>query len=776
MHMKRLKVFALFGVLGGFALTSCGQEQEDANAPAGGGGDKQIATKAPDAGGDPAPASGGLGEEAKVAGGDPAPAPGGLGEVAKVTGFAKYLPKSTHAYVGIFDGKGFVDEIRKSKLVKFTEEQAAGAGGFDLDEIEENPEVGMVLSLVSEEIFLSIGDDAPEQIANLSALNESTTRHWMKFLVKMADAQFTGKELDGPGGVGTPQMMMPLIGGLLADPGAGVAALEKTEVPPVTIGFKVSDEDMRAQLGEMAAQGLAGLLEQIGPDGEDFAEAVDVTRGETTFTGLKIVGKKVAALITGDVKENMAEIMDAATVENLIKVLETKNVVIAVGIHEDYLVGFAGSDLEDLQIAASPAESVLARPEMSFMKSYADKKLLGVMTVSKELQDGVAKHTTLLGSLVTGLKEGLSEVKGFGDTRDIEVLLGLIAEQEKALFGMYSYQPAGMVAFLEEGLKLESYGGANMADFDLETPRKYASAGMADDIFLFMNWVQNRKMAEKAMEYIDSIGETIYLGAKHVANMELPEGGDLDEFKEGFGMFDEQIRTHLLELWMALRGDLMGGLGDEGAVIVDLKGELPTVPGLPQLVADEGKAPRISLLAPAIDPTKLESSWKRINKSMQGILKVVSEMTGENIPMQKPMSSEKNDLKTWFFPFPFQTDDFVLSVSVDKKNFFASTSKAFVQDLSAKLEGAEVDPTQTGVYFKMDFTLLMAYLNEWLQLVEDNADEIFGEESPAAEGFKEQLPMGKQMLGALGELKGIQSHLRKEEGEIRFSVHFKTGG
>ena len=136
----------------------------------------------------------------------------------------------------------------------------------------------------------------------------------MKFLVKMGDAQLTGKELDGPGGVGIGALMMPLMGGLLADPGAGVAALEKAEVPPVTIGFKVSDEDMRAQLGEMAAQGLAGLLEQIGPDGEDFAEAVDVARGETTFTGLKIVGKKVAALITGDVKENMAEVMDAATV------------------------------------------------------------------------------------------------------------------------------------------------------------------------------------------------------------------------------------------------------------------------------------------------------------------------------------------------------------------------------------------------------------------------------------------------------------------------------
>ena len=75
----------------------------------------------------------------------------------------------------------------------------------------------------------------------------------------------------------------------------------------------------------------------------------------------------------------------------------------------------------------------------------------------------------------------------------------------------------------------------------------------------------------------------------------------------------------------------------------------------------------------------------------------------------------------------------------------------------------------------MDFTLLMAYLNEWLQLVEDNADEIFGEESPDAEGFKEQLPMGKQMLGALGELKGIQSHLRKEEGEIPLLGAFQDG-
>jgi hypothetical protein len=408
------------------------------------------------------------------------------------------------------------------------------------------------------------------------------------------------------------------------------------------------------------------------------------------------------------------------------------------------------------------------------MADYADKKLLMVASMSKDLQEGATKHATLLGSMATGIKNGLAESKSFGDTQDLETLLGLVAEQEKALFGMYSYTPAGVVAFREKGLKVEAYGGSNMADVDLDSPRKYASVGMADDIFLFANWVENPAYSEKALEYIESIGQTVYLGAKGVTKLEI-ESAEFGEFKEGFGMFDEKLRLHLLELWTALRGDLAAGLGAEGAIIVDLKGGLPTVPGLPQVVIDEGKAPRIGVLAPVEDKESLAASWKRIDKSANEILKVVSEMSGENIPMQRPMSSEKNALKTWFFAFPFQTDDFVLSVSVDEQNFFASTSKSFVQDLSAKLAAAEVDETQKGAYFSVNMTLLSKYLNDWLGLLERNANEIFGEASPASEDFREKLPMIKEVLGGVGELKGIKGHTRKADGTIRTSVHFETG-
>ncbi|MFP6881390.1 MAG: hypothetical protein VCA34_10595, partial [Roseibacillus sp.] len=292
MHKKRLTYIALMGVLGGLGLTACGEKKENATVPAGGGGDKKIAVKTPEGGDDPAPVS------------------GGLEEVAKATGFAKFLPKSTHAYIGVFDGKGFVDGLRKSKLVKLIEEQAADVGGIDLDELEENPDAQMGLSLLAEEIFLAVGKGAPEQVANLMSINESSSRNMMKFMVEMVEAQITGKEPDGPGGIGGPESL--ILGAFLGDPSAGLVTLEKIQIPPLTIGFKVSDEDIRGQLLEMASGGLMQLLDQIGPNGQDIAEAVNVTRGDSKFTGLKITGKKVAGLITDEVREGMAEVMDAA--------------------------------------------------------------------------------------------------------------------------------------------------------------------------------------------------------------------------------------------------------------------------------------------------------------------------------------------------------------------------------------------------------------------------------------------------------------------------------
>ena len=761
MKTNRLHLFGLLGVLGGFGLSACGDNNSDAAVPAGGGGSKEVALKA--VAGDPAPA--------------PAPA-GDLEAVAKATGFARLMPNTTHAYIGIYDGKGFVDEIRKSALLKLAEEQLGDnlvPDEFDLENLDENPQAQMITALLGEEIFVGVGKDVPEQLSNLVAFNESYSRHSMKASVGMATAFLTGEGPDFD--ENNPEAaLQTLLGGLIGDLKGGLGVLEKARMPPLTLGFKVSDEEKRGQLFEIAAQGIGAMLEEIGPDGEGFAEAVNLERAGSKFTGLTIKGEELVASMPPDVKEGLTQFMDAAAVDKLMKTLESKNIVMAIGVHENYLVGFLGSSADDLQIAASPAESLLSRPEAAFMKSFAGKRLVSFTTVSKELQDS-SRGSAVFGSMATGLKEGLAETEAFGDSQDLEVLLGLIAEQERAILNLHTFTPGGSVTFLEEGLKMEIFGGSAVPGTDLDTPRRYAGLGKDDGVFLFANWVSNPDYTEKVLEYVETLGQTIYLAAQQVARMDLPDevAIDLEEMTNVFGMFDEQIRPHFLKLWSGLRDDMVAGLGEEGAVVVDLKGALPTVPGLPQLLVDEGKAPRIAILAPTKDKKKLGDSWDKTEKALNGILKIVSEMTGENIPMQRPMSSEKNDLKTWFFPFPFQSDDFVLNVSVDENNFYASTSKSYVQDLSARLEKAEVDPAATGAYFNVNFAALNAYLNDWIKLLEEKQVDIFGEGSPDAEDLMEALPMVKMAVAGLGELKNIRGHTRKENGVLRTSVHFRTG-
>ena len=741
MQTKRLQYFALLVILGGLGLSAYGQREGDANPPAGG-----------------AVTAGNL--------------RGGLDDVVKATGFAKHMPKSTHLYLGVYDGKGFIERLRRSKIVTWIERQAAEHANFHLDELQEKPGLEMVFSLLGEEIFLGMGAGSPEQLAVLLDINEAVNLHSMKLMVKSFDAWHAEEPPD-------PESMVESTFGLaasnwLADERVGLRALENAALPPIMLGFKVSDEALRAQMLAVATGALMQGLEEIGPEGKDFAEGVQVRRGDAEFSGFRLMGQKLAAKIGPEMKEEMVGVLGAATVEKLIEVLESKNIVVAVGTRDDYLIGFVGADIEQLKFAASPEDSVLVRPEMDFMKSYADKELLIVGSASKQLQDSLAKHTTLLRNAAIGLKEGLAETEAFGDTRDLEALLQVVAERESALFDMSRYTPASVVVYLEDGLKVESYGGSNMPGYDLDAPRQYASLGMADDVFLFANWIANPAFTEKALDYVDSIGQTAYLGAKHLANMEELSGWIGTEFVEGFAMFDERLRPHLLALWTGLRKDLVAGLGSEGAIIMDLKGELPTVPGLPQVIVDEGKAPRFSFLVPIEDRARLKASWEHINGALRGILKLVSEFSGFHIPMQKPMSSEKGDLKTWFLPMLFQTDDFVFNITLGK-DFYASTSKSFVQGLARKLEEAVVDESHKGTYFSMNLALLNAYLNEWLQLVEDHAADIFEPDSPYAEDFEEVLPMVKEMVEALSELKGIEGRMWKADGTIRSSFHFQTG-
>ncbi|MCX6867379.1 MAG: hypothetical protein NTV46_14365, partial [Verrucomicrobia bacterium] len=181
----------------------------------------------------------------------------------------------------------------------------------------------------------------------------------------------------------------------------------------------------------------------------------------------------------------------------------------------------------------------------------------------------------------------------------------------------------------------------------------------------------------------EALFETVYAMTMKVSEVKMAEE-QMPEFRHMAKLFDTKFRKDAVALWDVLSGDFQGSLGRERALIIDLNGSVPAMPGIPQAVVDEGKFPRISLIAPLTDRTKLAASWEKMNTCATGILAIISEMNGKEIPMQKPISSEKGGLTTWFISMPFFNDDFLPSVTVGDQWFVASTSKNQAIDLVNK--------------------------------------------------------------------------------------------
>ncbi len=236
-------------------------------------------------------------------------------------------------------------------------------------------------------------------------------------------------------------------------------------------------------------------------------------------------------------------------------------------------------------------------------------------------------------------------------------------------------------------------------------------------------------------------------------------------------LFDTKFREDIVGLWSALSTSMSEGLGNEMAFVMDLKGSMPAIPGIPQKVVDEAKAPRMTLLAPVKDRAKLKASWEKVNTHTTALLAMVSEMSGEKIPMQKPVSSEKDGMTTWFFSMPFFQDDFLPSVTVSDNWFAASTSKTQATDLMSKANaGGEGG---NGIVFRMNFTAMTSYATEMLAVAERNAAELFPSEY-ALNDFNDNKVMIKSFIEACDEFDSVSWTARKEGGTVRNSLHFKT--
>lgn len=717
-------------------------------------------------------------------------------ERAAKVGFAKYLPKDTDAFITVYNAEQAAEQLKALKLYGVIESGMENDMMLEEEmdlEIEEVPEEELLedepmeapdaeqeledkmaddemvmgegpnpWTLLGQEVTLAYGESSAEQLGNLLTMSRRVTYFQAKALAQAAQDFLTGG--DGMSAAfAVSSGMMGAYLELLNDPESGVGLLDEMNMPPLYIAFRAKEGEVE-QAAQMVNQSM-GVFAMM----PDMAMPVELETGGSSFVGYKLLGEKMAVMMTAQ-RQGLDEMAGSETVDKIIDAVRKKNLVMVTGSVGDYVVAMIGGSEDSLKLASGVEDSLVATGELNFVDSAADKQLVSLAYGEKKLWEELIEESGGLSTYALGIRDGLTGSEVLGDTRDIQEMLLIIADREGALLDMVSYEDFGMMAFVDQGLKIETFGGMDKGSLAWNEPAKLASLGNNEDNLLFWNSVSTPEYGEKFGEYAEAIFETAYAITMKISTLELPEG-DMAEMKQYTSLFDEQFRTDVVGLYEAISGNLVDGLGNESAIVIDLKGVVPAVPDVPKDILENGTMPRITLIMPVEDRSKVSAAWGEINLRATSLLAKAGQITGKEIPMQKPMSSEKEGMTTWFFPFAFFQDDFLPSVTLNDEWFAASTSKLHATDVIKK--AAAGGEAGKGMNMYVNFTALNAYATKTLDLVEKNAEEIFKSEF-ALKDFNRNKAQTREIIAAFDEFESMSWTAQKEDGYVRNTMHFKT--
>ncbi len=704
-------------------------------------------------------------------------------ERAAKMGFAKYLPAETEMLLSVYQAKESFDKLKALKAVGvFQEQRARMNAGLGVDELmedeleldveqapdedfageipkDEMAEGSGAWTLLGQEVTIAFGKTSGDQFGHLLKINER-----MSFF----QAAAFGKAVQAVAKSGNMEEFGELLGGdmqsesftkFLEDPESGVALLDKAEFPPMYFAFRAKEGEL-----EQAAQMVSSSMAIFGMAGE-MAAPVAIETGGSKFVGYKLIGEKVAKMVAEN-RESMEETMKPETVDALIASLSKKNMIFATGTIGEYVVMMIGGDEASLQLVAEPKKSLGASDKMKFIDEFGDKPFLSVSYGDQAALKTVVEQAGGAASYALGFRDGIA---GGDQMRDIEEMLQLFAEREKALLALGSTSTFGMVAYLDDGLKIDSFGGHDKGGVDWNATTRLAHLGDDADNLFFLNYPSNAKYNQQVTEYLELIAETAYAMAIKFSALEI-EDPKMKEMKEYLKLFDTGFREDMLGLYQAASGDLMDGLGQEFVFLVDLKGAMPAVAGIPQDVVNEAKAPRLAMIAPVADRAKLGKAWETMNTHSTTLLAKVSELTKMKLPMQKPISSEKDGMVTWFIAMPFFQDDFLPSVTLNNDWFVASSSKLQAGDLIGK--AALGGDAGQGIKFRMNFNVLSNYAEEMLKVAEKNKDSLIKDEATRKEFMSDKASILK-LIEATREFESMTWDVRKEDELVRSRIHIK---
>ncbi|MDZ4287613.1 MAG: hypothetical protein U0984_06635, partial [Prosthecobacter sp.] len=376
-------------------------------------------------------------------------------------GMAGRMPKDTGAYLGSANFKAHREALQKTQYWKTLEaflqdsKPSAEKEKKTISEFEEFP---------VDDFFLAMGKDSTSALGWLIDVNHLYGEYTYRTLI----TGFTG----GPGKQGSfdPQAMLSnastspeLIERLCA-------LMERAELPPLILGVKTAKPE--------------ALMEKLFPAKGPIWVA-DLKKGSLTInTGATLTTYEgtVGIWLTQKVRDEWLKglgqmVKEPALIARIKKTLDTlaaKKFSFAVGISDGYLIAAAGNDLRHVQFAATPADSLLSRPELAVAEPHAGKDLLGLLHVEASALTAMHDDQPLT-PMLQGALNGLAGTPVFSAlTKQLEPKLAALTAAEKDFYRQRFATAVG-VLWWEKGVHMELSGGVSPEGKILGKPLKFAA-------------------------------------------------------------------------------------------------------------------------------------------------------------------------------------------------------------------------------------------------------------------------------------------------------------
>jgi len=708
---------------------------------------------------------------------------------AEVLGFARYVPVCVEALFTVQHIGKAVEGARGMKIWQSFADASAERPFQVPDEMDDDfsdlqglaheddifaPGPGISpMEMLGNEVTVVVGEGGAVRLGAWLEFSRRSTYHQMRGVA--AALSGAGREAER---TATPFSLMGAffgalssfdIYGELVEDREAMRAMDAFQMPPIYIAVRAEGERL-AEVHEILAEPVRGLA-----NFNDMIAPVEINRAGSSFHGYRLIGEDLASSME-ESREFMAEIFGEQVYDRLVEFLKSRDLVALSGMIDDYAVLFFGASADEFRLAESAGEAITGGDALAFVDPLLEHTVYAMMHGEEGLIRKLAESAGGMTEIALGLRDGFAANDRDGRNRDLVALLQVVADRERALRDLTRHAATGIILVDDGGPRLEAHGGTSgMLDF--ETPSRFAALGDDPEAAVFFNLCVDSRYSERSTAYAEALLETGY--AMLVRLMEAPVAGE-DDFgfdpfvfiREYAAMFENDFRGDLVNIWRAIVHDVRSGLGRESAIVVDLDGSVPALPGVPESLAGSANSPRLTYLAPVANRERLGSAWKSIHESASRMAGRVGELSESDFPIPGAIRSESGGFSSWFLPFPYFDDEFLPSVTLDDDWFAIGTSRNQAVDLIQRLGDLEPRPGG-GMRMHVNFPKIAESQRQQIATLVENRESIIESGQFDAEEFDSAIHGIESIASGLEELDRLEVRYWQQDGVARSRIHLR---